>query len=283
MKSTLYLFLIAAFSLLFACQSPTPPRPVQPEIHALVAKVDTVPNNHYCKTIAGLAKPRAVGVKANYWQPGQTIRIKFISGSQAQKGWVIKGFDTWAEIVNLNFVYVTSGPSEIRVKFDAQDGSWSYIGTDNKSIPNNQPTMNIGWLGLDVALHEIGHALGMAHEQQSPASTICWNKPQVIKDLSGPPNNWDTATIEANVFAQMTSAQAESTLFDPNSIMEYSIPGPWTCNGVGIPGGKVLSTLDKQFIGAKYPKPNQPPPIGKTVLLPAYQRDSIIKWLTASK
>jgi hypothetical protein len=49
-------------------------------------------------------------------------------------------------------------------------------------------------------LHEFGHALGLVHEHQHPAGGIQWNRPQVLRDLSGPPNNWPLDVIEQNVF-----------------------------------------------------------------------------------
>ena len=51
-----------------------------------------------------------------------------------------------------------------------------------------------------MILHEFGHALGLIHEHQNPIQAIDWNKPAVIADLSGPPNNWDRDTIEHNMF-----------------------------------------------------------------------------------
>jgi len=277
MKQTLLIALI--ISALMSCNKKQPQSANPPVIVR-----DTIPADHFCKAITALPQQQAVGVYSKYWKNGQVLRIKFIGGTAAQKKFVTDAFDQWAGVVNLNFMYVTTGASEIRVKFDPGGGSWSYIGTDCKSISNSQPTMNIGWAGLDVTLHEIGHALGMAHEQQSPKSTICWNQTQVIKDLSGPPNNWDLQTIRTNVFTGMTDAEAEATAFDPASIMEYSIPGKWTCDGLGIVGGKELSALDRSFMGSKYPKPNTPPVVTSGVVqLKAYQRDSIVKWMASAK
>ena len=40
--------------------------------------------------------------------------------------------------------------------FDSQDGAWSYIGTDCRSIPMNEATMNLGFLDGGTAAHEFG-------------------------------------------------------------------------------------------------------------------------------
>jgi len=49
------------------------------------------------------------------------------------------------------------------VTFDEDDGAWSYIGLDNKSIPLHAATLNLGWVDEAVILHEFGHVLGLAH------------------------------------------------------------------------------------------------------------------------
>jgi hypothetical protein len=56
-------------------------------------------------------------------------------------------------------------------------------GDPELQIPAPEPTMNYG------------------HEHQNPDTPIDWNRAAVIADLSGPPNNWDEATIESNIEA----------------------------------------------------------------------------------
>ena len=64
-------------------------------------------------------------------------------------------------------------------------------------IPQNEPTMNYGWLAPDnddeegprVVTHEFGHALGCIHEHQNPPGLI-WNKRVVYEYYMKPPNNW---------------------------------------------------------------------------------------------
>jgi hypothetical protein len=43
--------------------------------------------------------------------------------------------------------------------------------------------------------------MNYGHEHQNPDTPIDWNRVAVIADLSGPPNNWDEATIESNIEA----------------------------------------------------------------------------------
>ena len=122
----------------------------------------------------------------------------------------------------------------IRVAFMQGEGSWSFIGSDSESVPNqDEPTMNYGWLTSSssddvgiarVVLHEFGHAVGLAHEHQNVSGGIKWNKEQVYKDLGGPPNNWPKETIDHNMFDRYDETIAIYSEFDPKSIMLYPIP-----------------------------------------------------------
>ena len=274
-KIFLFLCLLAFYSCIET------PKPKEPPIE--VAQ-PVIPDSMFCHTIAGISTTeRAVGMRGKFWTNGQEIKIGLIGGTSAQRKYLTDGVFEWAKSVNLKFTYPASGPYDLRVSFATGSGSWSYIGTDCKSIPQTKATTNIGWAGLDVVLHELGHALGMAHEQSSPNSTICWNKETVYAALGGPPNYWSREMVDWNVFRKMTQVEAEATVFDPTSIMQYSIPGAWVCDGKGIAGGKIISALDALFMSQKYPKPVQPPPTGTTVKIPTWQRDSMLSWLSRAK
>ena len=136
------------------------------------------------------------------------------------------------------------------------DGAWSYVGTDCRGIPVNQPTMNLGFLDGGTTAHEFGHAIGLAHEHQNPRGGIQWNEQVVIQELAKSPNFWDEETARHNVIRKYSIDQINGTDFDPDSIMLYFFPASWTLNGIATKANEVLSTIDKQFIaGAKmYPK-----------------------------
>jgi len=206
---------------------------------------------------------KAALVKDSKWTGnGQTIAIAFLDGTDEQKKLVRRFAPEWIDqLANLNFSWdVPPHQSDIRISFK-YNGSWSVIGTTAKNLPKDRPTMNFGWLtpgvtddeARRVILHEFGHALGLIHEHQNPISQIKWNKPAVIADLSGPPNNWDSATIEHNMFEQYPSNEIAGTKLDWHSIMMYPIPKSWTLDGTSAGLNNDLSGTDRDFIQQQYP------------------------------
>lgn len=196
-------------------------------------------------------RQRAVFVFRKMWITGSTLRVRFLEGSASQKAIAIEQAAWWTEHANLNFEFNDAPDAEIRIAFDQNDGAWSYIGTDATNIPQNQPTMNLGFLDGGTAAHEFGHAIGLAHEHQNPEGGIEWNEEVVISDLSRPPNRWNEATVRHNVLNKYSADQIRGTTFDPDSIMLYFFPDSWVKNGNGTKANEVLSDLDKAFIASE--------------------------------
>jgi hypothetical protein len=176
-----------------------------------------------------------------------------------------KQLEQWAHV---RFDVVTSGVAEIRIGFDTRDGSWSTVGLDANFVPQDQRTMNFGWLYPNtstadysaVVKHEFLHALGAIHEHQSPGATINWNVPKVYQVYGAPPNSWDKRTIDDNVLTKYSTAGMAWTPFDPYSIMLYPVDSALTTDGFGSGYNTDLSATDRQFLATHYPKPNVPAP-----------------------
>lgn len=201
-------------------------------------------------------RTRAISPIGKTWMNGSTLHVRFIGGSQPQRAIAREQAGWWTAVANLHLVFDNAPNADVRIAFDARDGAWSYIGTDARQIPLDQPTMNLGFLDGGTAAHEWGHAIGLAHEHQNPAGGIAWNEPVVIREMARSPNFWDEATTRHNILHRYQADQINGTAFDPESIMLYFFPAEWTTNGIGTEANEVLSAMDKAFIaGAKmYPK-----------------------------
>ena len=199
---------------------------------------------------------RAIAPIGKTWMTGSTLRVRFIGGTPTEQAIAREQAGWWGQAANLKFEFHNAPNADIRITFDSNDGAWSYVGTDCRGIPLNQPTMNLGFLDGGTAAHEFGHAIGLAHEHQNPRGGIQWNEQVVIEELAKSPNFWDEATARHNVLRKYSVDQIKGTDFDPDSIMLYFFPASWTRNGIATKANEVLSALDKQFIaGAKmYPK-----------------------------
>lgn len=190
----------------------------------------------------------AISIIGKQWINGSTLKIRFLGGSEKQKDMVRQIAPQWTEHANLEFAFTDDPTAEIRVTFDASDGAWSYVGTDNLNIPLHAATLNLGWQDEAVILHEFGHMIGLSHEHSSPHGGLKWNEQKVISDLAGPPNFWDEATTRRNVLHKYSADQIHGTQFDPSSIMLYAFPASWTLDGVSTHENEKLSDLDKQFV-----------------------------------
>jgi len=203
-----------------------------------------------------------VGDYADLWDPGTTLRIRFLNGSASLRDAVESAAMQWVEYANLNFEVGDDPDAPIRVSFDRQ-GSWAYLAKQCLTVNPNEPTANFGWFTEDTpqseisatVLHEFGHILGLQHEHSNPTSTLKWNRPKIYKTLQGPPNNWTRKTIDRHVFAIWPPKYFPvHKVFDRQSIMMYALPADYFADGKAIDRNMELSPLDKQFAAALYPQ-----------------------------
>jgi len=196
------------------------------------------------------------------WADGRTLGVFFLDGSATQKARVQEQAVKWSKFANITLDFKASkADAQVRVSFVADDGSWSYIGTDCLGIAKGKPTMNFGWLKDDtdateyerVVVHEFGHALGAIHEHQNPKGGIEWNLPAVYKYFAGPPNFWSKEDVDVNVVSKYSVDQLNASKFDPNSIMLYQFDGALIKGGKPTKFNTKMSSGDKRFIRKQYP------------------------------
>jgi serralysin len=210
----------------------------------------------------GAGTTKAALQKDSKWKSGDTIRIAFMEGDDKLQRRVRDVAMRWVApgMANLQLSFTDSSNSQVRVAFRAGNGSWSTVGTTCKQVAADKPTMNFGWINSDsaddevrrVVLHEFGHAIGLIHEHQNPVAAIKWNRDAVIRELSGPPNNWSVEEIGFNVLNPASPDDVNATTLDPTSIMMYPIPASWTENGFSTDLNGDLSKVDRQFIRTQY-------------------------------
>lgn len=209
---------------------------------------------------AGLASPAVemAVVITKLWRPGRTLKISFVGTLDPTVKKKIKDFAAqWLQFANLRFSFATGG-GDIRIS-TAPGGSWSYIGTDAKTIPASQATMNFGWFNAQTPdnefsrtiLHEFGHALGAIHEHQHPQGGIPWDKPKVYAYYAR--QGWDRAKVDQNIFAKYASSQLNLTTYDRLSIMHYAVPDELTIGSYSVGWNTALSANDKKLARKVYP------------------------------
>lgn len=209
-----------------------------------------------------LAGQKAALLNAARWPTGSIITAGFLESDPKLQERVKTVAIEWtrAGMANLTLDFRMHGDTDIRIAFQQGNGSWSYLGTMSRQIPQGRPTMNYGWLAPGspadelrrVVLHEFGHALGLIHEHQNPKGGIKWNRDAVRRDLSGPPNFWDDDKIENNIFRHYRPEDVIATAVDPLSIMMYPIPKSWTLDGFSAGLNNELSAQDKRLIRDVY-------------------------------
>lgn len=203
----------------------------------------------------------AAGRKNLFWKNKSELRVRFLGGSNTLHEQVRDYASIWNRYTGIQFVFVKSEPSDIRVSFIRNGSSWSYIGNSAKYVSDTRATMNFGWFDARTTddvfrrtiLHELGHALGLVHEHQSPAAAIHWNKKAVYEYYSEH-FDWNENVVDDNIFKKYRKTQTRYTTYDSTSIMHYPIPAEFITKGQPVAWNTNLSSTDIAFIKEMYPR-----------------------------
>jgi hypothetical protein len=243
---------VALFPLQFA-DNPKPPSP------PAVAAPSKARASRAAERGERRASPRDGYLKL--WNPGDTLRVRFLDGTPKQRRFVERFVPIWSAYANIRFEFGDDPDAEIRVSFK-QPGTWAHVGTDALTVSPGEPTANFGWITdrtrdteIDhTILHEFGHVLGLLHEHQNPRAQIPWKKEAVYQAFQRPPNNWSRATVDTIIFSKWDPGHFPfEKPFDRESIMAFPLPSDFTGKDFEMGQNMSLSVGDKEFINRLYP------------------------------
>ena len=191
---------------------------------------------------------------------GVHLTVSFLDNpEQALKERILSHMNAWQQFSNVTFTLVASG-GDVRIA-RAADGYWSYLGTDIKSIPANEPTMNLQAFSMNtpeseyhrVVRHETGHTLGFPHEHMRKALVDRIDRQKAYAYFLRT-QGWDQQTVDQQVLTPLDPTEIIGTEADQDSIMCYQLPAEITTDGQPIHGGVDINDSDGRFAGIVYPK-----------------------------
>ncbi len=207
---------------------------------------------------------RAAVETTKYWGPdgAKALTVGFLDNAPSDLQIMILQYaNLWGKRSNVKFLLSSVSPV-IRITRTPGEGYYSYLGTDAKSIPAGQNTMNLDSFTtatpesefMRVVTHEFGHSLGLIHEhmRKELVALIVPAKAYRYYKLD---QGWSKQEVDQQVLTPEDEADILlETAPDQDSIMCYQIPGSITTTGQPIRGGVVINDRDYDTIGLLYPQ-----------------------------
>ncbi|MBK6514068.1 MAG: hypothetical protein IPG04_08080 [Polyangiaceae bacterium] len=215
------------------------------------------------------------------WPNGSTLRLWFMDGTPEQIDTVVSEASEWMKYANLKLVWFTdpnAKPAEVEgiITFNkCADGAvaWYVKGAGPQSLKYaKKGEYNIclsafapEWAGgpggqahaRASVKHEIGHFIGLMHEQFNPDLKVTWDK-EYVYDWCQKTQSWNRESCDRQVMATLElvnpNVRWKTTKFDKDSIMFYGIKDPnFTTERVIYPQPLTISEVDKSGVAQLYP------------------------------
>jgi hypothetical protein len=219
-----------------------------------------------------VATPQRVAVLTTaYWgTSGVKLTVGFLDNpDSALKKRILSHMNAWNKTGNIKFTLTThKDDADVRIsRVGGKDGGyWSYVGTQIKTIPRGEATMNLEAFTMNtedsefyrVVRHETGHTLGFVHEHMRRQLVKKIDRKKAIAFFLRE-DGWDAQETIDQVLTPIEDSTIRGTTADPKSIMCYQIPGEITKDGKPIVGGLDIDASDYAFAATIYPKGATPP------------------------
>ena len=208
----------------------------------------------------------ALEVAKRWPASGVRLTVGFLDSPPADlRARILLHMNAWAKTANVLFTESNTDPDVRISRIDtpvADAGYWSYLGTDIKSIPRGEATMNLESFTMStpeseykrVVRHETGHTLGFPHEHMRRQLVNRIDRAKAIKYFART-DGWTPEDVESQVLTPLEeSTILGTTRADQLSIMCYQLPGSIMKNGKPIVGGSDIDPQDFKFAASIYPK-----------------------------
>lgn len=244
------------------------------QIEAAQAAVEINPQNsprivaaNGLAAFAPLSPSHVALLTSRRWGASVDHGVQFLDGPDAAtRRMILEHMNAWGQFANVRF-RETNQQGDCRISRTSGEGYYSFLGTDTRSVPAGQPTMNLDSFTSQspvseykrVVRHETGHHIGLPHEHERQEvialldveKTVAWFQQNV---------GWDRQTTMQQVFEPLSPGEITVAAggADARSIMCYQFDGACTKSGRPIPGGLDIDAIDAAFVSKIYPKDTTP-------------------------
>jgi hypothetical protein len=217
----------------------------------------------FCQTAQYVVKTyhntASAGLSDSYylWDPGITLRIRFINGSTSLQSQVSQIGKAWEKYANIKFDFIEKGESHIRISFNDSGLIKPALGSLANIYPQDEPNCFIDTSLFKssktfraMVLHVFGHIMGLQHENEVPLKGRLWNSTALQQYAKE--KNWEDNDLRHHLIDPYSASMSNCIAADSKSVMYYNPKQNWTTEKY-IRISDSLSKQDKIIISHLYP------------------------------